>query len=123
MSSPSLEAYIGSIQSHHPTVPAIVDAGSATRILESLFGGNAIDMSTIKTGDFPNLFVYDVPEGKSEFNIATVHMVQKDMSMTPYDGKSIFVLNHFDRANHHAQNALLKSLEDHPSYAVILLVV
>lgn len=45
------------------------------------------------------------------------------MSLEPYSGKNIAVLRDFHTATLEAQNAILKLLEDCPSYSAIILVV
>lgn len=70
-----------------------------------------------------NMFTYDIPEDKKEFNIETVRRCITDIDLMPYEGKHIYILRHFSTATLSAQNALLKVLEDCPPYAVILLEV
>ena len=70
-----------------------------------------------------NVFTYDIPEDKKEFNIETVRRCITDIDLMPYEGKHIYILRHFSTATLSAQNALLKVLEDCPPYAVILLEV
>jgi hypothetical protein len=69
------------------------------------------------------ILLYDIPEDKKEFNIETVRQCIVAINLAPYTGKHISILRHFDTATPSAQNALLKILEDCPSYAVILLEV
>lgn len=45
------------------------------------------------------------------------------MSLEPYEGKNLAILRDFHTATLDAQNAMLKLLEDCPSYAAIILVV
>jgi len=122
MSISPLESYIANIQSEKPTLPAILDRFTARQILSDIVGESLLDIDSIQTGDHPGLFVYDVPEGKKEFSITTVHTIKSDISLAPYEGKHLFLLRNFDRASHAAQNAMLKILEDYPDYAVILLL-
>lgn len=46
-----------------------------------------------------------------------------EVSMQPYGGKAMYILNGFDEATPEAMNAVLKILEEPPKYAIILLVV
>jgi DNA polymerase III delta prime subunit len=69
------------------------------------------------------VFTYDIPEDKKEFNIETVRRCIWDIDLMPYEGKHIYILRHFSTATLSSQNALLKVLEECPSYAVIILEV
>jgi len=68
------------------------------------------------------LYSYDIPEDKKQFDIGTTRSFIADISIKPYSGNSIYILKNFDTATLESQNAILKTLEECPSYARIILI-
>ncbi|SCX79800.1 DNA polymerase III subunit delta' [Alkaliphilus peptidifermentans] len=65
---------------------------------------------------------YIEDEGSS-IKIETIRQLQKEIQMKPYEGKKkIFIINHGEKMTIQAQNALLKTLEEPPSYGTIILI-
>lgn len=61
--------------------------------------------------------------GSKDFKVSQVLEVEKFLSITPYSSPyKIVVLKDFDQANTEAQNAILKTLEEAPSYAILILI-
>jgi len=61
--------------------------------------------------------------GARDFKINQVLEAEKFLSITPYSSAyKIVVFKDFDRANVEAQNAILKTLEEAPSYAILILI-
>ncbi len=70
----------------------------------------------------PDVKIIQVPDGKSEIPIDLIHELQGFLMLAPYDAKyKVGLLLNFERANFHAQNALLKTLEEAPDRARILI--
>lgn len=60
---------------------------------------------------------------QKELKIGTVREWQRDMALRPYEGRRrVFLLHDADYLNDEAANALLKTLEEPPPYATLVLV-
>ncbi len=60
---------------------------------------------------------------QKELKIDTVREWQRDMMLKPYEGRRrVFILHDAEKLNDAASNALLKTLEEPPSYATLILV-
>ncbi len=69
-----------------------------------------------------DLKVVEVPEGKSEIPIDLIRELQAFLSLSPYESPfKIGLLLNFQRATVQAQNALLKTLEESPERAKIII--
>jgi DNA polymerase III delta prime subunit len=118
-----LHIYIQTVRSDHPSTPAMMDEMSIFTLLSSITGQHIVSYEDLTEASMTSVFTYDIPEDKKEFNIETVRRCIMDIDLMPYTGKHIYILRHFSTATLWAQNALLKILEECPSYAVILLEV
>ena len=59
----------------------------------------------------------------SSIKIETIREIQKEIQLKPYEGtKKVFIINNAERMTIQAQNALLKTLEEPPRYATIILL-
>lgn len=86
-------------QGHHPDVRI---AGMATQAA----GARAEDAARQK-----------------EVKIDTVREWQSDIMLKPYEGKwRVFILHDAEKLNESASNAMLKTLEDPPPYAILILI-
>lgn len=117
------DRYIQSIKSHESTTSAMADEMTILAILSWFTGYHLTSYEDIIEIGNSQISLYDIPDDKKEFNIETVRQCIWAINLAPYTGKNIYILRHFDTATPSAQNALLKILEDCPSYAVILLEV
>ena len=62
-------------------------------------------------------------EEDSSIKIETIRELQKEIQLKPYEGaKKVFIINNAERMTTQAQNALLKTLEEPPGYASIILL-
>jgi len=62
-------------------------------------------------------------EEDSSIKIETIRALQKEIQLKPYEGsKKVFIINNAEGMTVQAQNALLKTLEEPPSYASIILL-
>lgn len=118
-----LNTYITSILSEDSTTPVMIDESSIFLVLSWITGQHLISYEELAEASIGNIFTYDIPEEKKEFNIETVRWCIADIELKPYEWKNIYILRHFSTATIQAQNALLKILEECPSYAVIILEV
>ncbi len=101
----------------------MMDESSIFLLISTLTKQHIISYEEVSEANIMNVFVYDIPEDKKEFNIETVRQCILDIDLMPYEWKNIYILRHFSTATRHAQNALLKILEECPVYAVIILEV
>lgn len=118
-----LELYMQSINSEEQTTPAMMDEMSIFTTIQTITKEEILSYEELSQANITNIFVYDIPEGKKEFNIETVKKIISDIELRPYKWKNIYILRHFDTANKYSQNALLKILEECPKHAVIVLEV
>ena len=71
---------------------------------------------------FPDLAILRVAEGARELKIEQVRAMQQSLALAPYQSKyRIVLIPDFQRATLGASNALLKSLEEPPSRAILIL--
>lgn len=118
-----IQNYISSIKSENSTTPAIVDYDTLIEILNEIFDKNLDNLENFANSEIQNIFIYDIPEWKKEFNMETTKKFIENIALKPYFWKNFYILNNFDTAGISAQNSVLKTLEDSPNYAVIFLVV
>ena len=76
--------------------------------------------------DMENLFnspdyIEITPDGNS-IKIAQIRKLQSDILVKPYKSYKIYVIDEAQRMTVEAQNALLKTLEEPPKYAIIILI-
>ncbi len=75
----------------------------------------------IQNDHHPDVQVIE-PDG-SRIKIDQVRAVQHDLALSPVEGKfRVAIFNQFELATIEAQNALLKTLEEPPSYAVLIVL-
>lgn len=118
-----LDKYINSILSDNATTPSMIDESNILILLSRITGKQLLSYEELIDENIVNIYLYDIPEDKKEFNIETVRRCIIDIELRPYKWKNIYILRYFDTATIQAQNALLKILEDCPQYAVIILEI
>lgn len=118
-----IQNYISSIKSENSTTPAIVNYDTLIEILNEIFDKNLDNLEDFANSEIQNIFIYDIPEWKKEFNMETTKKFIENIALKPYFWKNFYILNNFDTAGISAQNSVLKTLEDSPNYAIIFLVV
>lgn len=120
----SLEHYLSLLRNPEKTIsPAIVSKEKIEDIIQAFSWIRVESLDELTTGDLPQVSLYRIPEGKKHFDILTVRSIIRDISLEPYSGKNLSLLIDIDTATLEAQNALLKTLEDCPPYAIIVLAV
>jgi len=71
---------------------------------------------------FPDLAIIQAETIGGEFKVDSVRELQHTLSLTPYEStRRVAILLRFQEANENAQNALLKTLEEPPDKAILLL--
>ncbi len=72
----------------------------------------------------PDIYEYTATGGAKSFHIETVRDIISDICMPPNEAEfKIYILGNAHCMNENAQNAILKVLEEPPSYAVFILTV
>ena len=72
------------------------------------------------SGNHPDLHVVESEEPGSSLKIELVRSLQRQVALTPMEGRwRVAILRRFEEATTSAANALLKTLEEPPSYVVI----
>ena len=103
--------------------PIIIDELGAEQLLQGITNVDLISISEYALDTTLGISLYSIPEDKKLFDIATVLRFIKDVSLIPYEKRHIYILHGIDTASPEAMNALLKTLEECPKYAAIMLVV
>ena len=91
------------------------------------FAKNIICNDNISKNKFDNNnhpdFAYICPDEKNTIKIETIRNMIKDISIKPIESEyKVYIINDADLITTQGQNALLKTLEEPPHYAVIILI-
>lgn len=79
---------------------------------------------TLEQGKHFDLKVISRLPSKKDILVEQVREAEAFLRLTPYGNKKkVVIFSEFDLANQEAQNALLKTLEEAPSYAVLIILV
>ncbi len=77
-----------------------------------------------EAGTHPDISHIEPEEGKSSISVNTMRSMVEDIYIRPYTAKKkVYIINNFEKAQVHAQNAVLKALEEPPEYVVFLLTI
>ena len=77
----------------------------------------------VASGIHPDLTWVNLAEGKKEITVDQARSVRTDVYIRPNEGKrKVYIISPADSMNDSAQNALLKVLEEGPSYGAFLLL-
>lgn len=75
------------------------------------------------SGNHPDMVYSELDSTTGALKIETLRTVMQRLSLRPYESRSrIAIISDFDRARGQAQDAILKTLEEPPPYAVMLLM-
>ena len=86
------------------------------------FCGQCHPCRQIEAQSYPDLAILRVAEGARELKIEQVRAMQQTLSLAPYQSKyRVVLIPDFQRATMGASNALLKSLEEPPARAILIL--
>ncbi len=84
--------------------------------------GSCSDCRQIERMQHPDLFVVRVEPGNRDIKIDQVRALQHNLSLTPFSSRyRVGLLLNFQEASTGASNALLKTLEEAPPHAILLL--
>jgi|AntRauTorckE6833_2_1112554.scaffolds.fasta_scaffold00771_11 DNA polymerase-3 subunit delta' len=84
--------------------------------------GNCISCRKLQHNNHPDFFKIEVQEDHSSILIEQIREMQKEINYKPYESDyKIYIINQAEKMSLEAQNSLLKTLEDPPDYAVIIL--
>lgn len=85
--------------------------------------GNCVGCQTVLSGNHPDLIRIGLPKDKTQIPVDTIRAFSSEIAIRPYyKGKKVVIISDADKMNPAAQNALLKTLEEPPAYAVIILI-
>ncbi len=86
------------------------------------FCGECHTCRQIEAQAYPDLAILRVAEASRELKIEQVRAIQQTLALAPYQSKyRVVLIPDFQRATTGASNALLKSLEEPPSRAILIL--
>jgi len=84
--------------------------------------GECISCKKFEHDNHPDFHVIDVKEDHSSILIDQIRDLQKEISYKPYESDyKIYIIDNAVRMTEQAQNSLLKTLEEPPEYAIIIL--
>ncbi len=80
--------------------------------------------SKVMKGIHPDIYEYSAPGGARSFHIDVIRDIKEDVFMQPNEAEyKVYILGNCQCMGEPAQNALLKILEEPPSYALFILAV
>lgn len=84
---------------------------------------NCTSCTQFLTNNHPDFMVIDLEDGKN-IKIEQIRYLQEKIAEKPIiSSKKVYIINHSDSMTKEAQNCLLKTLEEPPEYAVIILIL
>src|SRR5439155_21125391 len=87
------------------------------------FCGQWANCARIEVGNHPDVRTIEPLVGKKEISIQQIREIEKQLNIRSFSGrKKIAILDPATRMNPSAQNALLKTLEEPPKDALLVLV-
>ncbi len=97
-------------------------AGVGKRAAARAFAGALLgDAPRVERGTHPDLYVLE-PLG-DQIRIGDIHSLRHDLHLRPFEtDRRVYIVHGADSMNPDAADALLKSLEEPPSYATVVLV-
>ena len=99
--------------------PGVGKRAAALAFAAQLIGGGAADR--VERGAHPDVYVLE-PVG-DQIRIDDIRELRRDLHMRPFEAdRRVYLLHAAETMNEDAADALLKDLEEPPSYAVIVLV-
>ena len=82
--------------------------------------GHCLDCRKVNGGHHPDVIILDSPH--ESLSIEQIRTLQRDLTLRPHEGRyKVAVLTNFERATAAAANALLKTLEEPPAHAILIL--
>jgi DNA polymerase-3 subunit delta' len=85
--------------------------------------GSCIDCRKMDHKNHPDFKIISVLEGKTAISIDQIRELKKEIAYKPYDSDhKIYIIEAADKMTKEAANSLLKTLEEPPSFATIILL-
>lgn len=85
--------------------------------------GSCTGCILMQNGTNPDFVLIQEEDGKATLGVETVRRMQESLATAPeYGTKKVYVIDHAERLTVQAQNALLKTIEEPPEYAVVILI-
>jgi DNA polymerase III subunit delta' len=85
--------------------------------------GTCRNCKRIISGSHMDVIYSSTDETSGQLKIDTIRAITSQIAMKPYEGRyRVAIMDDFDRAQPRAQDALLKTLEEPPPYAVLILI-
>ncbi|RAK04991.1 DNA polymerase III delta prime subunit [Halanaerobium saccharolyticum] len=86
--------------------------------------GSCINCRKMDHQNHPDFKMISVQEGKSAISIDQIRELKKEIAYKPYDSDhKIYIMETAEKMTKEAANSLLKTLEEPPSFATIILLV
>ena len=86
--------------------------------------GSCLNCRKMDHQNHPDFKTISVLEGKSAISIDQIRELKKEIAYKPYDGDhKIYIIEAAEKLTKEAANSLLKTLEEPPSFATIILLV
>ncbi|MGM0437730.1 MAG: DNA polymerase III subunit delta' [Bacillota bacterium] len=77
----------------------------------------------VEHGNHPDLKIIEANTKTKNLKIDQIREMQKEIAYKPYESKyKIYIIDRAENMTNQAANSLLKTLEDPPSYAIIILI-
>jgi DNA polymerase-3 subunit delta' len=90
---------------------------------EADFCGACVNCVRIREGHHPDVRVVEPQAGKREITIQQVRDLEKELAFRPFAGiRKVAIIDPADLMNYHAQNSLLKTLEEPPGNSLLVLI-
>ncbi len=84
---------------------------------------DCINCRKITHGNHPDVKIVEIEEDSSELKIDQIREIQKEIAYKPYESeRKLYIIDEADKMTVQAANSLLKTLEEPPSYATIILL-
>ena len=87
------------------------------------FCGQCQSCHKIRAGNHPDVRLIEPPTGKKEIGIPQIRELERELAFRSFSGrKKVAILDPADLMNYHAQNSLLKTLEEPPGDCLLILI-
>lgn len=81
----SLQTYLHGAISEEPTTPVLMDESSIFLFLSGFTKEHILSYEELIEASISQVYTYDIPEDKKEFNIETVRRCIIDIELRPYE--------------------------------------
>ncbi|MGM0420580.1 MAG: DNA polymerase III subunit delta' [Bacillota bacterium] len=84
---------------------------------------SCLNCQKINHDNHPDVDVIGLKEGKKQLGIDMIREMQRRLAYRPYEGgRRFFIIDNADQMTEEAANSLLKTLEEPPDYATLILI-